>query len=350
MRNQLPQTNQQMERGGDRPHVFEFVLLNEVSMLSVTSAIEPLRVANRMARCERYAWTIVSENGAEVRASNGLKIASSGRIGEGPVPDYTFVCAGLSLEAQEPKRLSAFLNRRFAAGVTVGSISMGTIFLARAGLLTGRRCTIHWEGMPAFLEEFPDIDLTTAIYEMDNKVLSCSGGMSSFDLMMEIIAQDHSRSLVYSIANQLQMDRIRSGVKLQSTGSSVLPENAPKQLMLAHAIISENMESPLSPGELAEAVGASRRTLERMFVKYTKMTPSKFCKIQRLERSKSLLLHSNLQILEIAVVTGFRSASYFSSCFSDHFGITPSALRQGGGAEGRVDRDELDPDAPLVDK
>lgn len=315
-------------RDGRKPVLFEFVLLDKVSMLSVTSAIEPLRVANRMIGETCYAWSIVSEDGAPVEASNGLVIASSGRIGDGPRPDYTFICAGLSLEAQYPTRLSAFLNRRHSAGVTVGAISMGTIFLARAGLLSGVRCTIHWEGLPALREEFPEIDVSHAIYETDQNILSCSGGMSSFDLMMALIARDHDQRVLQSIANQLQLDRIRSGMFLQSAGSMQLPETAPKQLRQAVAIIRENLEHPISPTDLSAAVGASRRTLERMFLKYTAMTPSKYCKVQRLERAKDLLLHSNLPILDISVATGFRSGSYFSYSFSEHFGTSPSAVRQ----------------------
>ncbi|MBU2937185.1 MULTISPECIES: GlxA family transcriptional regulator [Pacificibacter] len=314
--------------GRDTPIRFEFALLNNVSMLSVISAIEPLRVANRMAGYECYCWDIVSEDGAEVHASNGLKFASSGRIGEGLVPDYTFVCAGLSLEAIQPTRLSAFLNRRAAAGVYLGAISMGSIFLARAGLLRNSRCTIHWEGLPAFKEEFPDIHVSHAIYEVDNGIMTCAGGMSSFDMIMCIIARDHDASLVTSIINQLQLDRVRSEVTLQSSGSMKLPDTAPKRLRHAVILLDENMEYPLSPTDLAETVGASRRTLERMFLKYTGMTPSKFSKVQRLERSKDLLQHSGLSILDIALATGFRSGAYFSYCFSEYFGVPPSQIRR----------------------
>lgn len=314
-------------QGARKPILFEFVLLDAFSMLSVTSAIEPLRVANRMAGYDCYAWTIVTEDGGSVRASNGLILASEGRIGEGPKPDYTFVCAGLSLVAQHQTRLTAFLNRRYSAGVTLGAISMGTIFLARAGLLKNTPCTIHWEGHPAFREEFPDITLSHAIFEIHQNIMTCAGGMSSFDLMMEIIARDHDKRLLHAVANQLQLDRIRSGGALQSSGTEHIPETAPKQMRNAIALLASSMEHPMSPAELASAVGSSRRSLERLFMKYTGMTPSKYSKIQRLERARDLLLHSNMPILEVAVATGFRSGSYFSFCFSDHFKVSPSSLR-----------------------
>ena len=310
------------------PVLFEFVLLNAFSMLSVIAAIEPLRVANRMADHEHYAWIVVSEDGKPVRASNGFVVESQGRVGEGRNPKYCFVCAGLGLDAAHPARLSAFINRRHKAGVIMGSISMGTIFLARAGLLHQARCTIHWEGQPAFAEEFPGIALTRAIYEIDRNIMTCAGGMSSFDLMMHIISRDHDPRLVALIANQLQRDRVRSNAFLQPSGSGHVPETAPKQIHQAVALLSGNMEHPIAPHDLAAAVGSSRRTLERSFLKHVGMTPAKFCKTRRLERARDLLLHSNMPILDIALATGFRSGSYFCRCFTECFGIAPSSLRR----------------------
>ncbi|SNS27849.1 GlxA family transcriptional regulator [Tropicimonas sediminicola] len=323
------QSEAQAPANARKPILFEFVLLDAFSMLSVISAIEPLRVANRILGREVYEWRLVSEDGDSVQASNGIVAQSEGLVGEGGRPDYTFVCAGLSLVARHPTRLSAFLNRRFAAGVTLGAISMGTIFLARAGLLRNRRCTIHWEGQPAFKEEFPEIDLTRAIYEIDGSIMTCAGGMSSFDLVMELIARDHDQRVLRSIANQLQLDRIRTGGMLQSPGTEHIPDTTPKQLRQAIKLLGDNMEHPMAPAALASSVGASRRTLERLFIKYTGMTPSKYCKMLRLERSRDLLLHSNMPILDVAVATGFRSGSYFSFCFSEYYGISPSSLRQG---------------------
>ncbi|SFI79061.1 GlxA family transcriptional regulator [Celeribacter neptunius] len=318
----------QRTRDDQAPILFEFVLLDAFSMLSVISAIEPLRVANRILGYGYYAWKITSESGAPVRASNGIVVESEGRVGEGRLPDYTFACAGLSLIAENQSRLNAFLSRRQAAGVTLGAISMGTIFLARAGLLKDVRCTIHWEGQPAFVEEFPDIDLSTAIFEIDRGIMTCAGGLSSFDMFLEIIGRDHSERMVRAIANQLQTDRVRTSISPQNTGASRVLDTAPKQVRKAIELINSGLEHPLSPNELASAVGTSRRTLERLFLKYTGLTPSKYSKAQRLERARDLLLHSSMTILDVAIATGFRSGSYFSSCFSEFFGTSPSQLRQ----------------------
>jgi transcriptional regulator GlxA family with amidase domain len=332
--NDMPMKGRTMAQPKPRPVLFEFVLMDAFSMMSVISAIEPLRVANRMGGHEFYAWTIKSEDGGAVRASNGLVLASEGRIGEGPRPDYCIVCAGISLVAAHPARLSAFLNRRYSEGTTLGAVSLGPVFLARAGLLKGKRATIHWEGRPAFKEEFPDIPVSRAIYEIDGQIMTCAGGMSSFDLTMEIIARDHDPKLVQTIANQLQRDRVRAGVTLQSAGTEHISDVAPEIILRAVAMLAETMETPMTPNELADELGVSRRTLERMFVKYTGLTPSKYAKTQRLERARDLLRHSNMSILDVAIVTGFRSGSYFSHCYVEYFGQPPSAARKGALAEG----------------
>lgn len=325
----MPSFRQDDINSTDRKHqtVLEFVLIEQFSMMSFISAIEPLRVANRMLNREAYVWRVYSIDGAGVEASNGIVTPSEGRIGTGETPDFTFICAGLELEVPNPSSLNAFLARRYNQGCQIGAISMGSFFLARAGLLKNHRCTIHWEGEPALTEAFPELEVTRAIYEVDGRLLTCSGGMASFDLMLSIIARDHSDTTLRTIANQLQFDHIRTETVMQTAGSVSLPPTMPAVVQKAIALMSIHTEHPLSLSELAKEVGASRRSLERLFVKCTGHTPAKFSKLQRLERARDLLLHGNLPIVDIALTTGFRSGAYFSTCFSEHFGVPPSVYR-----------------------
>jgi transcriptional regulator GlxA family with amidase domain len=314
--------------------LFEFVLIEAFSMMSFISAIEPLRVANRILGYEAYDWCIVSEDGEDVYASNRLSVSADGRIGEGPIPDYTLLCAGLKLDTKYPARLNAFLQKRLTQTHQIGAISMGSFFLARAGLLDNRRCTIHWEGEPTLREEFPDINVTRAIFEADGPILTCSGGMSAFDMVLSIIARDHSEIVLREIANQLQLDHIRTEAVLQTAGSEYLSPSAPKIVQTAIALMGRSMGTPVNPTTLAKEVGASRRTLERLFVSHTGMSPAKFSKLQRLERARDLLLHGSLPIIDIAIATGFRSGAYFSYCFSEHFNVSPSSYRTQARIEG----------------
>lgn len=295
-------------------------------MLSVIAAVEPLRVANRLLGRKAYDWVIASEQGGDIRASNGIEITSIPGQDEGAIPDYTFVCAGLNLHCRNPAWLSAFLNRRKKSGTKIGSISMGSIFLARAGLLKGRKCTIHWEGLPAFTEEFPDIEVSQSLYEIDGDILTSAGGFSSFDLLLELIRKDQSDDLARRISNQLQFGRRRWRADYQIESSERILETAPPKMIAAIKFIEENLERNLSADELATEIGTSRRTLERIFLSCTGQSPAKYIKVRRLERARDLLLHSNMSVLEVAIATGFRSGSYFSVSFSEYFGVPPSQI------------------------
>ena len=82
------------------------------------------------------------------------------RRGRGPAADLptVVICSGLGAEHVARSELFAWLRRADRIGAAIGAVCTGAYLLARAGLLDGHRCTIHWENLPAFREEFPDID------------------------------------------------------------------------------------------------------------------------------------------------------------------------------------------------
>ncbi len=60
----------------------------------------------------------------------------------------------------------------------------GSHVLAHAGLLDGYSCTIHWENLPGFREEFPDIEVTDDLFAIDRNRYTCSGGMAALDQLV----------------------------------------------------------------------------------------------------------------------------------------------------------------------
>jgi len=65
-------------------------------------------------------------------------------------------------------------------GVRLGAITTGAYVLARAGLLDGYACTIHWENATSFAADFPDIELRNNLYVIDRDRYSCSGAKITF--------------------------------------------------------------------------------------------------------------------------------------------------------------------------
>ncbi|NSY39328.1 helix-turn-helix domain-containing protein [Leisingera sp. ANG59] len=297
-------------------------------MMSVVTAIEPLRVANRILGENRYEWVITHEAGNPPAASNGLSLPGGTYHRETPVPDYTFVCAGMHTNARDPDRLFATLNRRARLGKVIGGVSLAAALLARAGLLTGRRGVIHWEGLPAVIEEFPDIDISAGLFEIDGPIMTSCGGLATLDLFLAILGSLHEDWLVGAVSNQLQISRTRQGTDQQHMGAFRLPVTAPKSMHKAVALIDQTIAEPLSPEALARAIGTSRRTLDRKFRTHTGYPAAEFYLLRRLERARNLLSYSNLPIVEVGLATGFRSASHFTTAFRQAYDITPKVCRQ----------------------
>ena len=62
-------------------------------------------------------------------------------------------------------------------------------------MLAGYRFTLHWEHAPAFVEEFPQLDLRKSLYEIDRERLTTSGGSSALDMMHAVIARPPEKAL-----------------------------------------------------------------------------------------------------------------------------------------------------------
>ncbi|MBE3096389.1 MAG: AraC family transcriptional regulator, partial [Planctomycetes bacterium] len=132
-----------------------FLLVPEFALMSYAAAVEPLRAANLISGRQLYRWWHAAPGGEPVTASNGVAIIPDVGIGATREVDTLFVCAGGNPAKFDNDKVFAWLRRLARSGVTLGGISGGPYILAKAGLLEGRRVTLHWEHQPAFSEAFP---------------------------------------------------------------------------------------------------------------------------------------------------------------------------------------------------
>lgn len=306
---------------------FAFVLLDTFAMMGVASAIEPLRAANRLAGRDIYRWSLLSPDGAPVRPSNGMTIAVDGPAARAADCDLVLVCAGIELEPASQTRITVALRQALRRGAAIGGISAGSFVLARAGLLDGYRCTIHWENLDSFAEAFPDIEVSTDLFEIDRNRFTCCGGTAALDLMLHLIGRRHGAALATSVSEQCILERIRDEHDAQRMPVSArLRVNHPK-LVAAIGLMESNLEQPLAQDDLARRIGLSRRQLERLFRRYLRKAPARHYLELRLQRARLLLLQSTLSIIDVALACGFVSASHFSKCYRQAYGRSPKQER-----------------------
>ena len=175
-----------MASAGGNKRSFVFYLVPEFSMIAFSMAIEPLRLANRMLGMEYYSWRLASADGGPVSASNGVRISADCSLSEERTklsgrdrPDMVIVCSGVNVEKFENKTVLAWLREEHNRGVAIGGLCTGAHILALAGLLSGRRCAIHWENIPGFAERFPKAEAFADLFEIDGNIHTCAGGTAA---------------------------------------------------------------------------------------------------------------------------------------------------------------------------
>ncbi len=254
---------------------FAFMPLPNFTMIAFTNAIEVLRMANYLTGQPLYRWSIVSPDGGPVTASNGLSVDT------GPVecvgqPDIVFVVGGIDVQRETtPEHLVAL--RRFARlGSVLGSLCTGTYALARAGLLAGYACAIHWENMSALKEEFPDTRFLKELFVVDRDRVTCTGGVAPLDMMLNLIAARVGTARVTQIAEQFIVEHVRDTNAQQRMPLVARLGSANKSLFEVISLMENNIEEPLSREELARLAGMSQRQLQRLFREHLGMTPTHY--------------------------------------------------------------------------
>lgn len=305
-----------------------FLLLPDFSIMSVVAYVEPLRAANRYLEREVYQWRFLSLDGGPVTSSNGIPIETDAMPQSGYFADQFYICAGLKLAAENPTRMRACLNRIDRMRTKIGAISGGTFALAEAGLIGDRSCTLHWEYLPTFREEFPDIAVQESLFVIDRGLHTSSGGLASTDLALELIARVHGETCARAVANQFNLDRKRTADEYQRDGTQVRSAVYPASMKAVIEVMLANCEEQISMEAICDAAGYHPRQVQRQFRQWAGCSPTVYYRRIRLEKAMGLIRHSSLPILEIATLTGFSTASHFSRLFKEFFGKSPMSIRR----------------------
>jgi transcriptional regulator GlxA family with amidase domain len=320
----LPTSDMRMQ-----PRTIGFLLVPGFALMSYASAIEPLRAANVLTGRNLYCWRHISTGEALVEASNGLSIVADHRIGEALQLDALLVCAGGNPAHFDHAPTLSWLRGLRRKPLMIGGVSGGPFLLARAGLLDGYRCTIHWEHASSFAEAFPHLSLMRTLYEIDGNRLTCAGGIAALDMMTMLIERHHGRALAREVAEWFLQTQARTGGGPQRMDPRERYGVANSHLIAALRAMETHLENPLRREQLAAAAGVGVRQLERLFAQHIGASISAHYLRLRLERAKSLLHQTALPVIEIAVACGFISASHFSRAFASQYSCSPRALRTG---------------------
>ena len=310
-----------------RPIVYGFYLVPGFALMAFTSVLEPLRAANQLSGKPLYRWLMLTQDGTSATPSTGLKIEADGSIAQKRTFDRVVVCTGGAAHLFDEAAAFAWLRRLARSGVALGAVADGSFLLARAGLLDGYRCAIHWLSHPSFRESFPQIELSSSLYVIDRERFTSAGGTAAFDMMLEVIARDHGAALSMQVAEWFVHDPVRADADRQRLALRVRTGVTDPVVLRAISLMEENIEEPLRIPQLAALNALSQDRLERRFRQHTGLRPQEYYMLVRLQRAQALLASSSLSIKEIGLACGFVSASHFARRYQRLFHQTPRAAR-----------------------
>ncbi|MDR6263911.1 GlxA family transcriptional regulator [Roseobacter sp. N2S] len=300
-----------------------FLLLDQFSLVPFSTALDTLRIANRFDKKLRYDWTIVSTDGAPVACSNGTKIVVDMGLEDITREDTVMICGGLEIDQNSTKRVMNWLRREARKGVSIGGLCTGAHTMAKAGLLDGKKCTIHWENYDSFTEEFEDVQLSKSVYVIDGNRFTSAGGTSSLDLMLKLMATRDGEEIANWVADQCLHTNIRTERDEQRLSIPTRIGVRHPKLSTVIQMMESNIEEPVSPSVLAQDVGMSTRQLERLFSRYLNRSPKRYYMELRLQKARNLLMQTEMSVINVALACGFASPSHFSKCYRAQYDTTP---------------------------
>jgi transcriptional regulator GlxA family with amidase domain len=302
--------------------------------MSYAATVEPLRAANLLSGRKLYD---VTHFGTEARAaqSSGHAVAPVDTLinKAGPL-DYLFIVAGGDPASYRDTGIFGWLRRLSRAGVTLGGVSGGPVILAQAGLMAGRRMTVHWEHAAALAEADPDLLIERTLYVIDRDRLTCAGGTAPLDLMHALIAMHHGGDFARLVSDWFMHTEVRPAFGPQRSGLAERIGTSNKTVLDAVSAMEANVAEPLPLAALARIAGVTPRQLNRLFAEHVGQSTIGYYTQVRLDTARRLLRNSSLSVTEVAMATGFATPAHFATRFRQAFGRPPSAMRPRHGLKG----------------
>ncbi|WP_374654864.1 GlxA family transcriptional regulator [Dongia sp.] len=304
------------------------LLVPDFALASFSMIIEPLRIANRLSGKKLYDWTLLSDGGGQIRSSAGIELQTQPIADmRERVFDLALVCAGFHAERYRAAGALNWLRRHRRMGRDVGAVSTGTFVLARAGLLAGHRCTVHWDFRSSLAELYPDLDLVDELFVIDRGIVTSAGSIAALDLMLRLIADQQGLAFSKAVGEQFVHSGAR-GPSEHQRGDLIHRLGTAKPILIEAVKRMESvLDRGLSPAELARDLGISQRQLERQFRAQLGRTPVAYHRDLRLDQARRLLSQTVLPVTDIALSCGFGSASHFAQLYRERFGRLPTEDR-----------------------
>jgi len=288
-------------------------------------ASETLRIANQNSGKRLFDWSLASETGQPVRASNGMWVEVEHRLGSLPRADFLLLFEGNLPTQRNSQRLLAALRTARRHGMFMIAIDTAAFAFAQAGLKDESAMVLHWEAARAFSERFPSVAMKHQIYHLGESVGFAAGGVATLDLMLDVVARLRGQALANEVADALVHSprRAETSQRIDETSAAEEP-SLPRRIV---SLMEQNLDFPLEPRTLARRLKLSVRSLERYCKLHFNQSPMQLYLRIRLMAARNLLFYEEIDVKEVSDACGFSYPSVFTRAFKSQFGQTPRQFR-----------------------
>lgn len=308
-----------MQKGKKSPQArtISVLLFEDFSNHCLANGVEPFRAANIIAGRALYSWRYFSIPGGRVSSSSGLPVETEEWKVARPGGDCLFIMPSYGYRGFATPETGRILRAAAGRFRLMAGFDTGAWLLASAGLLNGRRATIHWDEITAFAETFPDTGVVEDRFVLEEDMGTCGGASTSLDLALELIRREQGAMFALEVAaNFMYGDKPDPPDGNRRYSSDALVRSAA-------ALMRRNMEAPLPVADLAQQLGQDRKTLERRIKASTGRSPASVCRTIRLREARRLVQQTTLGIAEIAQRCGYQDASAMTRAYRLEFGVPP---------------------------
>src|SRR5204863_9656657 len=172
---------------------------------------------------------------------------------------------------------------RYNGGAEVASLCIGAFLLADTGLLSGKKCSTHWNAANQFREMFPDVELVDGSIITEEKGIYSSGGANSYwSLLLYMVEKytDRDTAILASKFFAVDIDRDSQAAFMMFEGQK---NHEDAEILKAQEFIEENFQEKITVNELADKHAIGRRSFERRFKKATNNTVVEYMQRVKIE-------------------------------------------------------------------
>ncbi len=277
-----------------------------------------------------YDFAVASAEGPSLTTHvGGLTVGTPYGLERLEEADLIAVPAGADYVVRDyPPELLDALRRAVDRGARVLSVCSGVFVLGAAGLLDGRRCSVHWRQADELAVRNPRAVIEPdVLYVDEDPVITSAGTAAGIDACLHIVRKEQGPEVANKIARRMVVPPHRDGGQAQYI-ERPLPKNSCDTVGEVLVWMEEHLDEDVTVEQLAERAHMSPRTFARRFQQETGTTPYRWILRQRVLLAQRLLEATDETMDAIAGRTGFGNAATLRHHFVRAIGTTPNSYRR----------------------